>query len=82
MSSQSGKGVPDGLMIGGSLVDSSSYRAASMKCASVWSNGEGFAAIRIGFPLSLPFNTLVIGGRNQLMLVQPWSAKQHMVWDF
>uniref|UniRef100_A0A2N9I690 Uncharacterized protein n=1 Tax=Fagus sylvatica TaxID=28930 RepID=A0A2N9I690_FAGSY len=51
---RSGKGVPDGLMIGGSSVDSSSYRAASMKCASVWSNGEGFAAIRIGFPLSLP----------------------------
>ena len=54
MSSQSGSGVPDGLIIGGSSVDSSSYRAASLKCASVWSNGERFVAMQIGFPLSLP----------------------------
>jgi hypothetical protein len=35
MSSQSGSGIPDGLIIDGSSADSSSYRAASMKCASV-----------------------------------------------
>ena len=35
MFSQSGSGVPDGLIIAGSSIDSSSYRAASMKCASV-----------------------------------------------
>ena len=48
----------------------SSWNIVSTKWALAYLNGDGFVAIRI----ILLFHTPVIGGRNEMMLVQPWPS--------